>query len=869
MRTEQIGRGAAACSRDVPIAVQTGARVSDPSYDKYVKTQISKLDDPVHHSNIVHDDKNKIEPELYTRFSKYQRDGIIDFVGKRAICVGARLGAEVRAMRRIGALAVGVDLNPGLNNPHVLLGDAHSIGFAPGSADLLYSNVLDHILDIDGFIEQVADQLAGGALFLMDLSKKAPDKYATNDFRKKKGDVMESLRNNFAVVHELDESKPEQVWFIVARRKVRLDGKSSGSVPAVLVVGDPIANVRSSALALKAEGVFVIAMSPGASKDKTVLTCSQDLQSGKGQLRTEQIGRGAAACSLDFPIATRTGADHQLTHKIVNDRLGQNKKDALMVVAHPDDEIIWGEIALQDANFAWTVLIVTTESAHRSNLAKTASKIGGYELIVWDYADCSQCVPFKLGTRETYVDSDDSSIHSSLKDLVQSKDWKRIVTHGEIGEYGHPQHKELNFLLRNVTNSGKLYVFSPTWDKISSVRSSYLWKIYSEDRPNLDSYYGNYKSNIVPIIQYDGAAMMTQCRMRFPWDCAFFSCQDISFEGKRVCGIKNQHGPSYGPEPGSKDCFCPDSIILQNLQPEFDMGQWFVQGMTWKRYRDIYMSSKLKENDKGRALIKWNDKIWLYKYFKSQDIPMIPVVYTSNTSPSVKGIIQSMRNYAVKPSHTSSSMFMWIVKDGKMATVPQSSKWGKVGNGAVPKKGTVVDLEKVEVSMRAAWKTHTHHEDWPRNNVPPGVIVERLVPDNTEIKYTVVWGKVVGFLVDGNSVDYFIRNGVQPNGHSVRFLWDGTPEHGPMNPKGIPPPHWWKEGAELAQKVARLARCDHVRADFYYYNGAAVLNEFTWNPGGEAQDTSGLAAKVLNLGYKMRRDKSPCPCNTQYAINKK
>lgn len=266
-------------------------------YTNYVKMQTSKLDSAQHHDNILRDDKNKIEPQLYERFFKYQKDRIVDFSGKNAVCVGARLGAEVRAMRRMGALAVGIDLNPGFDNPHVLLGDAHSVGFAPGSVDLVYTNVLDHILNLDIFFDSIANQLAQGGVFLIDLSKKAPDEFATNDFRQNKEDIISSLRRDFEIVYESDDQKPEPVWFYIARRKARVDGKVSGLIPATIIVGEPLNEVRTRALALRAQGLFVIAMSAGASKDNVVLACSDDLLY-ENQVRVEQIGMGRAGCAI-------------------------------------------------------------------------------------------------------------------------------------------------------------------------------------------------------------------------------------------------------------------------------------------------------------------------------------------------------------------------------------------------------------------------------------------------------------------------------------------------------------------------------------------------------------------------------------------
>lgn len=229
----------------------------------------------------------------------------------------------------------------------------------------------------------------------------------------------------------------------------------------------------------------------------------------------------------------------------------------------------------------------------------------------------------------------------------------------------------------------------------------------------------------------------------------------------------------------------------------------------------------------------------------------------SKSNHSVIPHITGLSNYVVKPSHTSSSMFMWIVKGGRAATIAQSSKWK--GVGSVAQRGAVVRPEDIETSMKIAWSTHTSHEDWPRNNVPPGLIIEKLLPDNTELKYSVVWGKVVGFLVDGNSELYFIHSGLKADGRSVRFLRNGQPEKFGSE---IKPPFWWKRGLDLAERVAHLAMCDHVRVDLYYFNGEPILNEFTWNPGGEAQDQmDGLVAKTLNIGYEMRRDDaSICPC---------
>ena len=123
----------------------------------------------------------------------------------------------------------------------------------------------------------------------------------------------------------------------------------------------------------------------------------------------------------------------------------------------------------------------------------------------------------------------------------------------------------------------------------------------------------------------------------------------------------------------------------------------------------------------------------------------------------------------------------------------------------------------IQQAMITAWK-ETGDFHWRCNHGSlPGVIVEKLIPDNTELKYTVIWGKVVGFLIDCNS-QYQKDNGLPES--AIFFTRNG------INNSKLSPPHWWRKGVDLAEKIAKLALVDHVRVDFYYYNGEIVISEF-------------------------------------------
>ncbi len=85
------------------------------------------------------------------------------------MCLGARLGTEVRALHALGHFAVGIDLNPGEGNGYVLPGDFHAIVFPDGSLDAIYSNALDHVFALDRLVGEVRRLLRPGGLFVLDL----------------------------------------------------------------------------------------------------------------------------------------------------------------------------------------------------------------------------------------------------------------------------------------------------------------------------------------------------------------------------------------------------------------------------------------------------------------------------------------------------------------------------------------------------------------------------------------------------------------------------------------------------------------------------------------------------------------------------
>lgn len=134
------------------------------SYGEYVDHQVDKLD------RIKH---RLYETELAdeSRFRK-------DFEQCRALkntqsilCLGARLGTEVKALRNLGYFAIGIDLNPGKDNPYVLTGDFHQIDFPDNCVDAVYTNSMDHAFEIEKVLSEVRRVLKPEGVFIADIHK--------------------------------------------------------------------------------------------------------------------------------------------------------------------------------------------------------------------------------------------------------------------------------------------------------------------------------------------------------------------------------------------------------------------------------------------------------------------------------------------------------------------------------------------------------------------------------------------------------------------------------------------------------------------------------------------------------------------------
>ncbi len=114
------------------------------------------------------------------------------------------------------------------------------------------------------------------------------------------------------------------------------------------------------------------------------------------------------------------------------DQLDLGKYHKLMIVAHPDDEFIWGgEHLLNDDYFV--VCITRGYDKTRSNefhkmLEKTKDKG-----LILSYPD-------KIGEKRSDWTFCKKKIEKDIETVLNYKDWDEVVTHNKDGEYGHQHH---------------------------------------------------------------------------------------------------------------------------------------------------------------------------------------------------------------------------------------------------------------------------------------------------------------------------------------------------------------------------------------------------------------------------------------------
>lgn len=132
------------------------------NYEDYVTHQKSKLEKIAH----------TWLPEQDARFYEALKERLAQDdqlkSGMSVLCLAARTGVEVRAFLDIGFFAIGIDLNPGKENKYVVTGDFHNLQFPDRLVDVVFTNSLDHALDLSKVASEVKRVLKPGGFLILE-----------------------------------------------------------------------------------------------------------------------------------------------------------------------------------------------------------------------------------------------------------------------------------------------------------------------------------------------------------------------------------------------------------------------------------------------------------------------------------------------------------------------------------------------------------------------------------------------------------------------------------------------------------------------------------------------------------------------------
>lgn len=172
------------------------------NYKDYLKHQKEKFS--IVENNLKNAyDRRLVEFERDFKKTLKQSDTKISSI----LCLGARDGVEVNALRNLGFLAIGIDLEFNKNNQYVHYGDFHQIPYPSSVFDLVYTNCLDHCFDIENVFIEIKRVLKPKGKFLTDVEEKSSlgsfESFSWSNF----DDIINLLKsNNFKLQKNVNNS---------------------------------------------------------------------------------------------------------------------------------------------------------------------------------------------------------------------------------------------------------------------------------------------------------------------------------------------------------------------------------------------------------------------------------------------------------------------------------------------------------------------------------------------------------------------------------------------------------------------------------------------------------------------------------------
>lgn len=173
-------------------------------------------------------------------------------------------------------------------------------------------------------------------------------------------------------------------------------------------------------------------------------------------------------------------------------------------------------------------------------------------------------------------------------------------------------------------------------------------------------------------------------------------------------------------------------------------------------------------------LSKWADKIYVYLFLKENGIKGMPILkygyyFNSDVLDYAKDLFYAgeLKSFVIKTSHLGYGVSVLRVKNGRFITNDEHHK----GNN---KTNSKVDFNYIQNELEKHWNRQQFSDEWACNILPPGLILEELIEDTTEIKYITVFGEIIGIILQVEGFPAFDINGnpLDNSGHTLPVWWE-------------------------------------------------------------------------------------------------
>ena len=164
-----------------------------------------------------------------------------------------------------------------------------------------------------------------------------------------------------------------------------------------------------------------------------------------------------AVAFLGVYSSTESTQSEQVSSELLQqlNKVNLNKVNKLMVVAHPDDETIWGGQHLLEDDYLVVCLTNANNKQRKKEFFQVMQESNDIGIML--------SYPDKVNNKRDDWSSSKEDIEKDIAYLLQYKKWDLIITHNPDGEYGHIHHKMTSRIVSGAVESRKekdcLYYF--------------------------------------------------------------------------------------------------------------------------------------------------------------------------------------------------------------------------------------------------------------------------------------------------------------------------------------------------------------------------------------------------------------------------